>query len=246
MRSPSAACGSEPPNPHASRLNAAHQRWCPGFSRQAWLTECRFKSDTDATDRHGHIAFEPLCAAPAQHAGRNRQACLAECRFELDTDAADRHGYIAVEAAMRSPSGACGSESPNSHAPRVIACTPTLVSRLQPPIMVDGVSIQVDTDATDRHGYIAFEPPCGACGSELPNSHAPRVNAVHQHLPRVNAGHQSVVEPRWGSLHRLIIVLSRVRLRDPSLWNVTPTAYGSHRSPWPRLRARGSNAILGA
>ncbi len=61
------------PNPHAPRVNAGHQRWCPGFSRQAWLADRRFVLDTDSTDRHGYIAFEPLCGAPAEHAGRNRR-----------------------------------------------------------------------------------------------------------------------------------------------------------------------------
>ncbi len=60
---PAEHAGRNSPNSHAPRVNAAHQRWCPGFSRQAWLPECRFKLDTDATDGHGYIALEPLCGA---------------------------------------------------------------------------------------------------------------------------------------------------------------------------------------
>ncbi len=159
MRSPSGACGSESPNSHTWRVNAVHPRWCPGFSRQAWLTECRFELDTDATDRHGYIAFEPPCGAcgsepPNPHAspvnaahqrwcpGFSRQVWLTECRFELDTDAADRHGYIAVEPLCGAPAEHAGRIAEFTNLARK-RCTPTLVSRLQPPIMVDGVSIQV-------------------------------------------------------------------------------------------------------
>ncbi len=73
MRSPSGACGSDYQIPMPRAVNAGHQRWCPGFSRQAWLADRRFVLDTDSKDRHGYIAFEPLCGAPAEHAGRNRR-----------------------------------------------------------------------------------------------------------------------------------------------------------------------------
>ncbi len=90
MRSSSGACGSESPNSHAPRVNAAHQRWCPGFSRQAWLPECRFVLDTDAADGHGYIALEPQRGASAEHAGRTtkspcpaRKRCTPTCSSSL-------------------------------------------------------------------------------------------------------------------------------------------------------------------
>ncbi len=161
-------CGA--PAEHAGRttkspcpaVNAGHQRWCPGFSRQAWLADRRFVLDTDSTtgtdtsplSRYAEpqrsmrvgIAESPCPRVNAGHQrwcpGFSRQAGCPSAdscwtrMLRTDTDTSPLSRYAEPQRSMRVGI----AESP---CPARKRWTPALVSRLQPPSLVARVPIRV-------------------------------------------------------------------------------------------------------